>query len=82
MGKVGKRLIFNGQLIEEHGKGVLHHGMKRQEAHTLAAGRGQNVDEVDAVVTHNLLQCDLQKGGGGEGGFRLHSQATEEMEFM
>jgi hypothetical protein len=36
--RVGDRLNFNGKLVEQHGKAVLHHGTKSQEADALAAG--------------------------------------------
>jgi hypothetical protein len=61
-GREGERLRFDGQLIQEHGKTVLHHGMQSQETYTFAAWSGQDVDEVDAVMTYDLIQCDLEVG--------------------
>jgi hypothetical protein len=62
---VGERLRFDGQLIEEHGEAVLHHTAQRGDTHALAARRGQYVDEVDAVVTHDVLQSNLMRQGAG-----------------
>ncbi len=40
----------------------MQHGVEGKQAHALAARGGQDVDEVDAVVAHDLFQSDL--GGG------------------